>query len=176
MSEPNVIHSFPPLLGDTAQVMVLGSMPGMESLKAQQYYAHPRNAFWSIMGRHFNFSVDLSYTQRCQALTARRLLIWDVLQACVRPGSLDAAIQADSEVTNDFAKILQAHPIRSILFNGAKAEKSFLRHVLPTLKTAPIELRRLPSTSPAYAAMSLAAKQSVWSDALTDAGLPAQIR
>ena len=146
-------------------------MPGVQSLQAQQYYAHPRNAFWPIMANYFGFKVDSSYQRRCLALTGRGLAVWDVLRACVRPGSLDASIRSATEVPNDFADLLETHPIRTIVFNGAKAEASFKRHVQPQLDLGNIRLVRLPSTSPAHAAMAQVEKQTVWSAALLAAGL-----
>jgi hypoxanthine-DNA glycosylase len=140
-------------------------MPGVESLQRQQYYAHPRNAFWPIMAELFQFSLELGYRQRCQCLVEHRVAVWDVLKTCTRSGSLDSAIVSSSIVANDFAGFLELHPrIRLICFNGATAEQAYRRHVLPGLSGAPasIRLQRLPSTSPAHAAMTLAEKTAQW--------------
>ncbi|MDX8407700.1 MAG: DNA-deoxyinosine glycosylase [Mariprofundaceae bacterium] len=143
-----------------ACILILGSMPGRESLKQQQYYAHPRNAFWAIMGRLFDFDPTIPYAIRLQKLTANRIALWDVAHRCTRPGSLDADIR-DAEA-NDFNAFLAAHPhIQQTCFNGAKAESLFRKLVLPTL-IRPLACQRLPSTSPAHAAMSHEEKYRHW--------------
>ena len=93
------------------------------------------------------------------------MAVWDVLQNCIRPGSLDSDIDDKSAVTNDFQAFFRAHPdIRRIFFNGAKAESVYLKRILPGLDAtaASIPLERLPSTSPANAGMSFDAKKSAW--------------
>lgn len=162
-------NSFPPLADCHATHLILGSMPGQASLSAQQYYAHPRNSFWPIMTRLFKWPLDLDYEARTQRLVAEGVALWDVLASCERPGSLDTAIKLDSIVCNDIAALLKTAPgIHSILFNGAAAEKLFMRHALPGLPEASrLSLVRLPSTSPAHAAMSMEQKYQTWRQALT---------
>ena len=158
MKKPR-IFSFPPVARPDARVLILGSMPGQLSLAAQQYYAHPRNLFWPIMGGLFGADPALSYPERLQILQDHHVALWDVLQSCVRPGSLDSDIQC--EVANDFAQFFENHPhVAHIFFNGAKAESAFRRHV----KDYPshLSLMRLPSTSPAHAALSFDEKRSAW--------------
>jgi hypoxanthine-DNA glycosylase len=136
-------------------------MPGAASLAARQYYAHPRNAFWPIMGRLFGAAPHLSYEQRVDILRAAGVAVWDSLQACVRPGSLDSDIT--EEVANDFATFFAAHPrIHHVFFNGAKAEAAFRRHALPSLVDSRHVFTRLPSTSPAHAALDLRTKLKAW--------------
>lgn len=143
-------------------------MPGQASLDADQYYAHPRNAFWPIMAELFDFEPSLPYPARCEALTEAGVAVWDVLQACVRPGSLDSAIQAASEVANDIPTLLRKQPsIARTLFNGAKAEAAFRKHLLPSMAPLEIQLQRLPSTSPAHAALSFADKLVAWRQSLS---------
>ena len=162
-------RGFPPLEAPGARVLVLGSMPGRQSLAAQQYYAHPRNAFWPIMAALAGFRADLDYAARVDALTRAGVAVWDVLRYCVRPGSLDADIRADSIVANDFRGLLDRQPrIALICCNGGTAAAAWHRHVAPTLDDGPAApaVRRLPSTSPAYAAMRPAAKLAEWRAAI----------
>ncbi|WLD58096.1 DNA-deoxyinosine glycosylase [Salinispirillum sp. LH 10-3-1] len=158
------VNSFPPIEPPQARLLILGSMPGVASLNAQQYYAHPRNAFWPIMGGLFGASPELPYSERVAVLQAHGIAVWDVLASCERPGSLDAAITKSSMVPNDFNEFLTRHPsVRHVFFNGGTAEQSFRRHVLPLVHDHTLILQRLPSTSPAHAAMSLAHKLAAWS-------------
>lgn len=139
----------------------------MLSLKANQYYAHPRNAFWPIMASICGFSPELPYLHRVEQLQAADIALWDVLHTCVRPGSLDSAIEEGSRVPNDFAAFFQQHPhIRLVGFNGAEAEKSFNAYILPQLYVSGIRFVRLPSSSPAHAALTLAQKITAWREAL----------
>lgn len=163
-------YSFPPIADNNARILILGSMPSVKSLEQQQYYAHPRNAFWPIMSALFEIDRELDYDKRCQYLMDNHIAVWDVLKACQRQGSLDQHIDAASMVANDFNLFLQQHLyIQKIVFNGAKAEQIFKRLVLPTLteqQTTIVRLR-LPSTSPAHASSSLDDKLIIWQQALT---------
>lgn len=159
------IRSFPPIEDPRARVLVLGSMPGAASLAAGRYYAHPQNLFWRIMGELFGAGPDLPYEARIASLKDARVAVWDVLESCVREGSLDSAIDEDSIAVNDFAGFYRAHPgITRVFFNGAKAEATYRRRVpatLPSGMAAPEGLR-LPSTSPAHASLNFAAKLAAW--------------
>lgn len=157
------LYSFPPIARADAELLILGSMPGAASLAAGQYYAHPHNAFWRIMAELLGFPFDAPYPARLAALQDAHVAVWDVLQSCTREGSLDTRIATDTEVANDFVSFLAAHPkIDRIFFNGAKAEASFRRRVLPGLDPAAFGFARLPSTSPAHASLSFAAKCEAW--------------
>lgn len=163
------VESFPPLFNGSAHVLILGSMPGMASLSAGQYYAHPRNAFWRIMRGIFGIDESLPYSHRTTALLNQGLAVWDVLKACVRQGSLDSDIVSHSIVANDFKTLFEQCPaIAKIVFNGSTAEQTYIRHVLPTLdlKHAAIPAVRLPSTSPAHAGLDFEGKLNAWRNAL----------
>lgn len=154
------IRSFAPIADRRARVLILGSMPSEKSLAQNQYYAHERNAFWPIVGRLFDFDPASSYKARIRVLRARRIAVWDVLHSCVREGSLDTMIE--EEVANDFTAFFRAHPaIVHVFFNGSKAESSFRRHVGAHIGGT-LRFARLPSTSPAHAALSMARKLSAW--------------
>lgn len=158
--------SFPPIADAHARVLILGSLPGQVSLRMQQYYAQPQNAFWKIMGRLFGAGAELPYGERTQCLVANGIALWDVCAAAERPGSLDASIVPSSVVPNDFAAFIEAHPrIHLICFNGAKAADLYRRIVLPGLPAGPrlIGCQTLPSTSPAHAGMAFEGKLARWS-------------
>lgn len=158
------VQSFAPVIGTSPRVIVLGSMPGIASLEAVQYYAHPRNAFWPIMGQLFGIDPSTDYESRIRQIEALPIILWDSLKACHRPGSLDSAIDDASAEANDFPWLLQHHPqIRAIFCNGATSEKYFRKLVLPVLpKTLEFELIRMPSTSPAHAGMNFEQKLVAW--------------
>jgi TDG/mug DNA glycosylase family protein len=159
------VRSFPPIENSRARVLVLGSMPGAASLAAGRYYAHPQNLFWRVMGDLLSARPGLSYEGRTRLLKAHGIALWDVLESCEREGSLDSAIEETSLVANDFASFYGEHPrVARVFFNGAKAESSYRRHVLRTLETGSRVLvyQRLPSTSPAHAALSFEKKRDAW--------------
>ena len=161
----NHVHGFAPVAAPDATRLVLGSMPGVASLKAQQYYGHPRNAFWPIMRHLLHLPADSDYAAHCRALTHAGIALWDVLKTCTRSGSLDSAIVESSIVTNDFGAFFDTHPnVETLYFNGAKALASYEKHVLPDLAGAQAALPRirLPSTSPAHAALKVEDKLRRW--------------
>jgi len=158
------IRGFPPIEEDGARLLILGSMPSRESLARHRYYAHPRNAFWPILSSLLQLP-EAGYEQQAERVARRGIAIWDVLKACVRSTSLDSDIEEGSVEVNDFPGFYALHPgIERIYFNGAKAESLYLRHVLPALESRHARLphRRLPSTSPANAAMSMQQKREAW--------------
>jgi TDG/mug DNA glycosylase family protein len=150
--------SFPPISRADARVLVLGTMPGAESLRVGQYYAHPRNAFWRIMATLFDFEPDLPYADRTRRLLAKQVAVWDVLQHCDREGSLDQNIE--NEVSNDFGPFFARHPsIHSVFFNGGNAERWCRKYAAAP---ATLKLKRLPSTSPTAARMNFSQKLRAW--------------
>ncbi len=161
-----LITSFAPIAAADAKVLILGSMPGAESLARRQYYAHPRNAFWYIIERLTRQTVPLDYAQRAALLRKHGIALWDVLRACKRHGSLDSAIEHDSAVANDFAGFLREHrSITDVFFNGATAEQAWKRYVLKQIgpRYDYLNYRRLPSTSPAMASLKPEQKLEQWS-------------
>lgn len=169
----------PPVLRGEPKILVLGSMPGRRSLESQQYYAHPQNLFWRfilmrITGERAPQKLILSqenYSEYLERLERCHIALWDVLRACIRQGSLDSAIQAQSEEPNDFSVLLKAYSsIRRICFNGQKARSVFDKKVLPELRPqlSNIQLITLPSSSPANAAIAFEKKAEQWLAALSD--------
>lgn len=157
---------FPPIEGVNARRLILGSLPGEASVRAGQYYAHPRNAFWGIMAKLFG--ADGSYSDRVRILKSEGVMVWDVLKRSVRPGSLDARIRMDTAIPNNFAALFERQPdLTLIACNGGKAYDLFRRFV--TVPTG-IDVVRLPSSSPAYAAMSFETKLEAWRSALKTTG------
>lgn len=167
---PARIQSFAPVIGAGTRILILGSMPGVASLHAGQYYAHPQNQFWRIMGEICGVGPDLPYGQRLQALQRQQLGLWDVLQSCVRAGSLDAAIEHHSALANDLLPLLRAGSVIRLCCNGGTAYTALQRHFGKSLarEFPQIDVRRLPSTSPANASWSYARKLEAWAGALGD--------
>ena len=160
------VTGFPPVSHPDARVLILGSMPGVASLEAGQYYAQPRNLFWQFAGQFFGTGREAPYKARLDALTAHRVGLWDVLKSCDRPGSLDASIQRSSAVPNEFPRFLARHPqLTHVFFNGKAARDLYQRLVAPALAGRFPELHyvTLPSTSPANAGITLAEKLKAWS-------------
>lgn len=156
-------RSFPPIVDGHSETLILGSMPGQASLSAGRYYAHRHNAFWRTMAALLGFDTSSSYPAKIDALLSKRIALWDVLQSCNRLGSLDASIELESEVPNDFETFFRVHPqITRVFFNGTKAEMSYRRHVLKQVKLPSLAYARLPSTSPAHAGRSLEEKIEAW--------------
>lgn len=115
------------------------------------------------MGDLFGADPQLDYPSRLQILQENYIALWDVIEACHRPGSLDSAISQDGLATNNFVAFFKQHPhIRHVYFNGQKAGSLFRKKVVPELD-GQLEYSVLPSTSPANAALSYAAKLELWS-------------
>lgn len=163
------VNSFPPVARPDARVLILGSMPGVPSLTAGQYYAQPRNRFWPIVAELFAFDREAPYAERLEALIAHRIALWDVLESCQRPGSLDASIRRASALPNDFPSFFARHPkITQVFFNGKAAAELYRRLVLPGIadRFPDLHYTSLPSTSPANAGITPADKLAAWRTAL----------
>ena len=152
------IHSFDPIIDPDSRVLILGSMPGKISLEKGQYYAHPQNRFWDFIYSIFNTPINSDYEAKKAFLKSRKIALWDVIKDCQRSGSSDSKII--NPVINDFASLLAQYPyIKSILFNGKKAEKLFNQNLN---NISGIELKTLPSSSPANARISRDQKLAEW--------------
>jgi hypoxanthine-DNA glycosylase len=160
------LQGLPPVIHRGTRLVVLGSFPGAASLAAAQYYAHPRNQFWPLLGLLFDEPLPaLPYPQRLQRLRAHGVGLWDVIGACRRSGSLDSAIR-DAE-PNDLALLRRRAPgLRLIVHNGGLSARA-----LPAAHALGVPALRLPSTSPANASWSFERKLQAWRDAFRAAGV-----
>lgn len=154
---------FAPVVDTETRLLILGSLPGDASLKAAQYYAHPRNAFWPLMGGVLGEELlALRYEQRLDRLKARGVGLWDVIASAERSGSLDAAIRSPEAA--DLRGLIGGLPrLRAVAFNGKLAAK-LGRRIIGDV--AGVRLIDLPSSSPAHA-IPLPSKANVW-NSLTD--------
>ena len=160
------LTGLPPVIGPATRVLVLGSFPGVASLRAQQYYGHPRNQFWKILGALW--SIDLmamTYDDRLTCVREQGLGIWDVYASCEREGSLDADIR--DPVLNDLALVRAQCPgLQAIAHNGSES----FRHARHTHALG-LPVYRLPSTSPANASWSFYRKLAAWAEVLRRHGV-----
>lgn len=135
-----------PVVNSSTKVLIVGSMPGKQSLEKQQYYGNPRNHFWPIIGEVLETDIPDEYDKRIALLESNSIGLWDTIETCEREGSLDAAIR--NEKPNDFQTLFEKYPnIQLVLFNGGKAFEVFKKHLGLEL----IEGRaykKMPSTSP----------------------------
>ena len=173
------LTGLPPIVSERTVVLILGSFPGAASLAAKRYYAHPQNRFWPILQAIWpeccSAAVLDSYEKRSEWLLSKGLGLWDVYASCERTGSLDSAIR-NAEL-NDFASLAQSCPrLAAIAHNGAASFRHAGEVAAALAQTAPdrareIAFHRLPSTSPANASQSFAAKLAAWRAAFATHGL-----
>lgn len=150
-------YSFPPIVDSNCTTLVLGSLPGEESLAKQEYYAHKQNAFWKIMFDIFKQEYSDDYSVKCRIVLDNHIALWDMIYSGTRKGSLDSDIK--NETANDIKGFLQDYPnITKILLNGKKAEATFKKN----FKDINVTTITMPSTSPANARMSYSEKLKVW--------------
>ncbi len=152
-----LLQGLPPVVSSTTRLMILGSFPSAVSLAAQQYYAHPRNHLWPIVGTLFGLDLKaMPYEERLVHLRQRGLGLWDVYAACKREGSLDSNIQ-DAQL-NDLACLKhQAPKLMALAHNGGESARS-----MRVTQALGYEVFRLPSTSPANASWSFERKLEAW--------------
>ncbi len=164
-------HSFPPASGQAPLVLLLGSMPGEESLRQRQYYAYRYNAFWRIAGEIFHFSPETTpYPERIRILNENRIALWDVLSCCTREGSLDTRIR--NPRPNDIPSFLLGHPTIQRIFCNGGAAYQLLKRFFPDLFRKEknfLCIERLPSTSPAAASIRYEEKLRLYRTAFTAA-------
>lgn len=163
---PRLLRGLPPIVTPHARLLVLGSFPGVASLAAQQYYAHPRNHFWPILSALWDVDLlALPYDERTEQVRRRGLAVWDVYAACRREGSLDSAIE-DAQ-PNDLAGLVARAPaLRAIAHNGGESARA-----MRITRTLGVPVWRLPSTSPANASWSFERKLAAWHEAFAACGL-----
>jgi len=142
------ISSFPPIVDDESKVLVLGTMPGAESLRQQRYYAFERNQFWTVLFALFDIARPDEYEKRVLFLLDKKIALWDVLDSCMRNGSADSKIRFPKP--NSIPELLERHPnIGAVFLNGKGAAALFNKHVLQHIPNQ-LHIETLPSTSPAY--------------------------
>ncbi len=163
---PPLLQGLPPAISPNCVLLVLGSFPGVASLQAQQYYGHPRNHFWPLLGAIWGLPLQrLPYAERLALAQARGLGLWDVYAACQREGSLDADIR--QPVLNDLAALRRVAPgLRLVAHNGGESARA-RRHT----QALGLPVLRLPSSSPANASWSFERKLGAWRAAFEQAGL-----
>lgn len=160
------LQGLAPVVAPHTRVLVLGSFPSAASLAAGQYYAHPRNQFWTILSTLWQTDLRaLAYAQRLDEVRRRGLGIWDVYASCRREGSLDSAIEAAE--ANDLAGLVRRLPqLRAIAHNGGESART-----MALTRTLAGEVVRLPSTSPANASWPLQRKVDAWRALFAQHGL-----
>ncbi|WP_312323739.1 DNA-deoxyinosine glycosylase, partial [Soonwooa sp.] len=120
------ISSFPAVIHEDSEILILGSIPGVKSLEMQEYYAHPQNKFWSIIFELFNEDFTKDYQRKLQILKKNKIALWDVIDSCERKGSLDSEIKNEKE--NDILKLLKDYPNLKVIFcNGQKSYKNLIK-------------------------------------------------
>ncbi len=161
-----VLVGLGPVVDRATRLVVLGSFPGEASLRAAQYYAHPRNQFWPLVGALLGADlVALPYRERLRALCAHGLGLWDVYASCRREGSLDSAIE--DACFNDLASLRRLAPaLRAIAHNGGESARA-----MRVTSALGVPVYRLPSTSPANASWTFERKLAAWRDVFERAGV-----
>ncbi len=151
------IKSFPPIVNEQSEILILGSVPGNKSLLMQQYYAHPQNQFWKLMFHLFEEKYSLDYQKRIDFLKKNKIALWDVIESCERKGSLDTEIK--NEIDNNIPQLIENHPKIKIIFcNGQKSYKNLIKILGKDFK---IPIMVLPSTSPLHT-VKFEKKLEVW--------------
>lgn len=157
-TQPRLVEGLHPISNKNSKILILGSMPGAESLRKQEYYGNPRNLFWKLLAEVTGVEAPYGYTEKQNYLRCHGIALWDMCAVCVRPGSLDSNIT--EEIPNDIRSFLVSHPyIKTIACNGGKAYKLFQKYVGDLHN---IKILRLPSSSPANASITWEKKVESW--------------
>ena len=154
--------SFKPSIDNNSTILILGSMPGVKSLEEQQYYAHPQNRFWKVMGAICNVPnlYELDYDLKLKTLLNNKIALWDTIKSCKRYGSLDSDIR--NETPNDIKNLLKKyHNVKTICLNGNKSYSAFKKYFPDLLEK--YDCYKMPSTSPANAGYNLKMLINEWS-------------
>ena len=157
----NTCKSFKPSVDNASEILILGSMPGVKSLEEQQYYAHPQNRFWKVMGQICNEPklAALDYDSKLKTLLNNKIALWDTIKSCNREGSLDSDIE--NETPNDIRGLLKKYPkIKTICLNGNKSYSAFKKYFPDLLEE--YNCHKMPSTSPANARYRLETLCQKW--------------
>ncbi|MBQ9246446.1 DNA-deoxyinosine glycosylase [bacterium] len=158
-----MLKSFAPIINKNSKILILGSMPGIKSLEAVQYYAHPQNRFWKIMSVYCNYQnlEKENYKIKTSVLLKNNIALWDVIQSCTREGSLDTNIQ--NVKPNNIIGLIKKYPgIKKILCNGTKSYELFVKNN----KNIEVPIIKVPSTSPANAKYSFEKLKDEWINAI----------
>jgi len=168
MTADEQFTGFPPVLGTSPNILILGTMPSVASKRRAQYYGHSRNLFWTFMGKLLGAAPELDYQERVGILKHRKVALWDVACRCDRQLSSDASIQ--NVVPNEIADLLsRRQTIRAVFFNGRKAEELFDKYLAGELSPSVrqrLHFETLPSTSPANASVRRQTKARRWRNIL----------
>lgn len=140
------IQSFPPIISQKSEVLILGSIPGVKSLEKREYYAHPQNHFWRLLFCIFNESFSSDYQKKLHLLEKYNIALWDMIESCEREGSLDIKIK--NEIANQIPDLLEEYPnIKVVFCNGQKSYKNLIKLVG---KDFHLPIILMPSTSPLH--------------------------
>jgi hypoxanthine-DNA glycosylase len=142
-----LLSSFLPIIDERSRILILGSMPGVESLRLQQYYGYPRNQFWKILYDIFEAQASQVYEEKVSFVKSKKIAVWDVIANCYREGSLDSNIRG--EKVNDFSTLFKGYPdIKTVLFNGGKAYETYKKWI-GFDESSDLTFHKLTSSSPA---------------------------
>lgn len=170
MADERRKHSFEPAWQPECRVLILGSLPGEESLRRAEYYAHRRNVFWRIADEWFGIPRELPYHERLAALNRAGVALWDVVGSAYRRGSLDRDLTGTAP--NDIGELVGRLPrLLRIGCNGTAAYELLRRSAPELFAETRFEIRRLPSTSPAAAGIRYETKKSAFAALFLEAGL-----